>query len=347
MAKSLIYLGYRIDEPRQEAVTINAGLYRQVAEQLGWSCEMIAYDGSATTPGRLRRFLRRVAQACRRTPEAVVHDFFVMPGVSLIAQTYLRAKGLPVRYVKTFINPPGTDGAGSVEGLLRLLLNSQTVHNMVAARSESVTYIAPLSHPRYRPLSAPMRYPPSPGQSHEGPVRVSYLGHALRKKGVDLLPRIVQAVHARRPGGAEFRFSFSPLCDVPGLPEQLGRLPGCTVGGEAEPLAFFQHSDVYLLPIRSAFGASGSFNTVWEAMAGGCCVAIARVPGLPELLNDQTAELVSLDDGNGYVDALVGLIDDRQRLSARRACAAQAYARRYTGSQAELQSQLRGLYEPI
>lgn len=347
MPKRIIYLGFRIDESRPEAVAINTGLYRQATIELGWQCDVLAYDGSATSLGKLRRYLRRIGDFCRAHRGVIVHDFFAMPGVSLIVQAYLRMAGVRPGYVKTFINPAGTGDVTSYVGLLRLGLNNSAINRMVAVFSDAVTYIVPLRYPRFRRLAVPLRFPPTAPVHHDGPMRVGYLGHALKLKGVHLLPGIVRAVNRLRGGGAKFHFSFSDGGDVTGLRRELAELPGCTVEGVTDPGEFFAKQDVYLLPIPNAFAASGSFNTIWEAMSTGCCVVTPDLADLPQILDKGNAQLLGGKNVEDWAEALVGLIDEPPRLAQKREEAHQAYLRIYEREKTAVSCQLRGIYEQV
>ncbi len=345
MNKKVIYIGYRIDEPRHEAVTINAAQYRQAAEKLGLSCEVIAYDGTAFSVGKLWAFLGRVGRACRQDPGIIVHDFFVMPGLSLIVRTYLALRGLSVRYIKTFINPPGTARLLSLEGILRLVLNNRLLCKLVMACSENATYFAPLWSRGLKILDIPLRYEPGEISDHDGPILAGYLGHPLSKKGVHLFPKMIKAVNSARPGAVEFRFSFSELCDVPDIHKALTGIANCSVTGPVSPDEFFHDLDIYILPIDNSFAASGSFNTVFEAMACGCCVVTADLAGLPGILTGETAELVNPARGETFAETLVKLIDQPDIIKAKRRNAIRAYSSFYEGVGQRIENQLKELYE--
>ena len=341
----VIQIGFRIDERRTEAVAINARLYRQMAAECGWRVETVAYDGSAFTPGRFIEFLRRLAGRCMAAEPPIVHDFFVMPGVSWAVQSYLDLRGIQASYVKTFVNPPGGGGWRSYEGILRTGLNNRVVCDNVARRCRAVTFLRDLPLPRLHVLEAPPRYEPADPERRDGPLRVAYLGHALRKKGVHRMPGIVRRALASRPGRIEFAFSFSDLCDCTSAVEALGAMPGVRVAGPADPAAFFAGADAYLLPISDGFAASGSFNTVWEAMSRGCCVVTAGMSHLPEILSSDNYVRVERPDEESYARTIIDLADNRDRLEELRLAAARDYAAWYARIQPVVARRLRDLYE--
>nr|HRU05830.1 glycosyltransferase [Candidatus Brocadiia bacterium] len=310
-----------------------------------WRVETVAYDGSAFTPVRFAEFLRRLADRCRAAEPPIVHDFFVMPGVSWAVQSYLAWRGIRVSYVKTFVNAPGGGGRGSFEGLLRAGLNNRAVCNSVARRSRAVTFVRDLPIPGLRVLEAPPRFEPAAPLRREGPPRVAYLGHALRKKGVNAMPGIVRRVMAGRPGRVQFAFSFSELCDCRQAVAALRAMPDVRVVGPDDPAAFFAMADVYLLPIADGYAASGSFNTIWEAMSRGCCVVTAKTSHLPEILTPRNSVRVERTDEDSYAQAVIGLIDNPGKLEELRLSAAQDYAVWHARVQPVVAGRLRDLYE--
>ena len=344
MLNHVIYIGYRIDEPRCESVTINAALYRKIAEQLGYHCDCVAYRGSLFSPLRLWRYLRQVAKTCRSRHPVIIHDFFVMSGFSLVVQIYLRIHRIRVRYVKTFINPPGGASLTTIEGLMRLG-NNWFIYLLVACLAGHSTYISPLQLPRLIQLPAPMRMPPMPMRHHDGSVKVVYLGHALRKKGVKLLPAIAEMVVRARKTAVEFRFSFSDLCDVPQAVEALKRLPRCRVEQETDPIEFFGNADIYLLPISNGFAASGAFNTIWEAMSCGCAIVTTSVKHLPEVIDSHNAIIVANPTAKQFADAIIRLVDDPDELIRKRQNAIEAYAAYYQKVESRIPRILEQIYD--
>lgn len=347
MKRHVLYIGYRIDEPRREAVTINASLYRDASQEAGFRCDFLAYRGSLISIWRLLAYLREVASRVKQDPGLIVHDFFVLTGFSLVCVIYLRLRRLRVRYVKTFINLPGGVNYTSIIGWLRLFLNNRVIYRLLAWLADTVTYIEPMDYSRFVRLPVPLRYAPGTVSPHQGPLRVAYLGHPIRLKGVHLLPHIVSAVQGARPKRITFHFSFSDHWKFPRSLDPFDHDPFCTVEGEMDPDILFGEADVYLLPIRDGFAASGSFNTIWEAMSCGCCVVTVRANHLPSLLTDDTAELVTSPTAQQYARAIIRLIDEPQRLATKQGNALAAYRQHYDNCRGELNKVLGQLYEQV
>ena len=342
-ARRLLYIGYGIDEAQQEAVAINALLYRRVAGELGWQCEVLAYHGKFWSLSRILCFLRRVVEIARNHSNLIVHDFFATAGFSLLLLLWLRARRVPLRYVKTYINPPGGANLTTTYGLLRLF-NNRAIYWILAQMADAVTYIRKLNVPHFHLLPVPLRYEPGQVARHDEPVRIVYLGHSIRLKGVQHLPHIVDQVFASLPGRAEFHLSFSRHWPLPGAIQRLSSHPICTIRGEVDPAEFFAQGDIFLLPIRDGFAASGSFNTIWEAMACGCCVVTVHDEQLPEPLNVRTAELLDSPTASRYGQAIIELIRHPQRLLEKRDHALKTYAEYYEEHRHALPKSMTNLY---
>ena len=339
----VIQIGFRIDAPRAEAVTINARLYADRARALGCSCRCVGYDGGALTPRRFHRFLRDVAAACREHDSPVVHDFFVIAGVSLLVMAYLRWKRIRVRYVKTFSNHPG-GGSRSREGLLRLLLANRLVYRTVARRADAVTYHTPLALDHFVRLPVPPRLEPGEVEEAHRPLRIAYLGHALAKKGIDLLPGIIERVHAARPDAACFRCSFTSLCDRPDVVARLRDLARTDVLAEADPCTMFDWADICIVLIRNSFAAAGALNTVWEGAARACCIVLPELRDPPELIDDRNVVWVEPRTVDAFAEAIVALIDDPGAVARYKRSALDAYVTRLPGQRREVDRALARLY---
>ncbi len=164
-----------------------------------------------------------------------------------------------------------------------------------------------------RPYTALTR--PRPDES--GPVRLFYLGHLGREKGIyDLL----QALHQLRsrvkqryeidlygegfqPGDVE---DIQARANSLGLSNQVRIHP--PVYGEAKLDAFAQ-ADIFLLPSHN----EGMPISIIEAMAAGLPVVATSVGGIvDQVLDGQTGFRVQPEDPDGLCSALEKLVCDRE-----------------------------------
>ncbi len=343
----LIYIGYRIDQPRQEAVTINAQLYCFLAQDEGYTVDQLSYSGSMTTPLKLWRFLRQLRNYCKKNERVIIHDFFVMPAMSRLVLTWLWLTGIHAGYVKSFSNHPGGGSWWGVVGIYRQFCNSHRICQAVARQADSITYHTMLPLPHASVLSIPLRYVPQPVQLHEGPVRCAYLGHALLQKGVGLFPEIIECVENCRPGRAVFRFSFSSHWDARWIENKLETMPACHFQGETDPQVFFSEADIYILPISTHFAAAGAFNTIWEAMSSGCCVITVADSRLPDIIDANCGILLDEITSSNIAEKIVELIDNAEQRHKLRLAAAEAYKKEENGRSGLIRNQLTNIYQQV
>ncbi|SNT02462.1 Glycosyltransferase involved in cell wall bisynthesis [Geodermatophilus pulveris] len=148
---------------------------------------------------------------------------------------------------------------------------------------------------------------PGPGE----PVHVLFVGEMTEDKGAFAL------LEAWRQLREEPHLPCADLVMVgPGdlerawrETEELGpagqvRVLGWVESAEVERL--LSHSHVLVLPSRF----EGQPMAVLEAMAHGLCVVATEVGGIPDLVDDECAVLVPVDDGNALVAALRTVISD-------------------------------------
>lgn len=148
---------------------------------------------------------------------------------------------------------------------------------------------------------------------------VAYVGRLAAEKGLDVGLDAVRRASEARPG----RLRFMAIGDGPFEAEVHRRapadswLPG-TLSGEALSAAYAS-ADVFLFPsVTDTFG-----NVMLEAMASGLPVIGADVGPTRELVSPDRGWLVPRADVAEYTNALIALVDDRERLaSARRAALA-------------------------
>jgi glycosyltransferase involved in cell wall biosynthesis len=128
----------------------------------------------------------------------------------------------------------------------------------------------------------------------DGPFRLLFVGNASRRKGADLLPRIMAELgprfELRYTAGLRAAGSAPPLANM--IP--LGRLD------DAELVEQYRHCDALLFPTRfEGFGYAAA-----EAMACGKPVVTSDVSSLPEVVVDgETGILCPVDDVRAYAAA--------------------------------------------
>lgn len=149
---------------------------------------------------------------------------------------------------------------------------------------------------KFRPL-------PELSTEPEKQTRLFFAGNLSRRKGADLLPRILARL------GEKFVLAYTlglrasrPLTGAAGL-QPLGRL------GEAELVKEYNRADIFVFPSR----LEGFGYPVVEAMACGKPVVCTRASSLPELVDDgQGGFLCGLDDVEDFARRIRQLAEDRE-----------------------------------
>ncbi|HUF74327.1 MAG TPA: glycosyltransferase family 4 protein [Gammaproteobacteria bacterium] len=183
--------------------------------------------------------------------------------------------------------------------------------DMVVCVSQYTARILKMVHPRasirviLNGVETDFFYP-RPGAPERGqPFRLLFVGNLTRRKGADLLPRIMQAL------GPDFLLGYTcgltardPFSRVPNM-VALGRL---TQEGLRDA---YRDADVLLYPTRyEGFGYA-----VVESMACGTPAVATSCSSLPELIeHDVNGKLCPIDDIDAFVTAVRDLAADTDRL---------------------------------
>ena len=130
----------------------------------------------------------------------------------------------------------------------------------------------------------------------EGDGPAVSVGRFVPKKGLDLLIRVVPQV----PGLRARLATDAPAELTSGAVEILGLRP------TPEIVALFKSASMFVLPCRVAPDGDrdGVPVAMMEAMAAGLPVVTTSLPGLDELVDEQTAWIVPPDDEQALVEAL-------------------------------------------
>ncbi|MEM9366631.1 MAG: glycosyltransferase [Planctomycetota bacterium] len=135
---------------------------------------------------------------------------------------------------------------------------------------------------------------------------VLFVGRLHPQKGIDLLQRQIDAI---APSGSKRRLLLvgdGPLrSDLEAWAAKLGPQRACVLGWQADLAPFYRGSRLLVLPSRF----EGMPNAVMEAMAAGLPVVCTRTEGIPDLLGDQTPQVVPVDDDASFADRVVSLME--------------------------------------
>jgi glycosyltransferase involved in cell wall biosynthesis len=144
------------------------------------------------------------------------------------------------------------------------------------------------------------RFRPGPRDTPHHPFRLVYVGNLSRRKGADLLPRIVERLGA----GFELRFTggLKGLKHVRPLPPNM--IPLGRIEGRDQMVRLFQECDALLCPSRlEGFGLAAA-----EAQACGIPVVATCGSALPEVVRHGVSGLLCPQDDVGAFVEAVGLL---------------------------------------
>ena len=292
LKKRVLFLGFGLSKDRTEGVSVNTLNLINTLKKMGIHSQIynIGYQ-----PGKegikslitmaeeflvYKTLLKKIISIVRKDNIKYIHDTFVFPGVSLIFLLPLR-KILPdVVFIKELHNNPGFTNNLSVESVLRFFLNTKwqiimikkyfnrlISSNKEIARIWELEYLPPLikSQQLFRKYSSKRQ------------LRICFLGHPLRKKGVYEFIKLFEIIPDSVKKRLTFNFAFSDIGNKDKLEYLLKRKANevglsVTVLSTVKPKIFFRNNDILLLPLKDEFGSSSSLNTVLEAMEAGCLV---------------------------------------------------------------------------
>ncbi|BCX80688.1 alpha-maltose-1-phosphate synthase [Methylomarinovum caldicuralii] len=169
------------------------------------------------------------------------------------------------------------------------------------------------------------RFTPIERDHPQHPFRLLYVGNWSRRKGVDLLAPIMEALgdgfelaYTADREGAHERYALPPNC------RNLGRLSGESL------VTAYQQADALLFPSRlEGFGLVAA-----EAMACGLPVIAANTSSLPEVVeHEQTGLLCPADAIDAFVQAARTLATDIARWRMMRQAARQRVINLFDASQ--------------
>jgi glycosyltransferase involved in cell wall biosynthesis len=174
----------------------------------------------------------------------------------------------------------------------------------------------------HQPYGVPMPEAP-PARSHDGPLRVLYLGRVSEEqKRVSLMSRVMKATLAQHP-----TLTWTLAGDGPDLPAFQEEFDGDarvkilgSVPYEQVPKLLEAH-DVYFL----CSDYEGLPLSLLEAMGAGLVPVVSDLPsGISEVVNDRNGIRVAIDDEKAYADAVLQLAENAERLTAMSAAASSA-----------------------
>ena len=227
-----------------------------------------------------------------------VHDVFVLPLASLFFTLPLKLFFPQIIFIKEIQNDAGSSQKFHLETLIRMLTNRQWMLNILLKSFKCYTKNLSISKKysiTYLPLSIGIY---KKGRKKSKSLRVSYLGHPLKKKGIDVFPQIFESLPSDLKNTIVFSFALSdvgPRDQVKKMLSKSAKENGVKVSfsNRVKPHSFFSKQDLYVLPIHDQFSAVSTPNTLLEAMEAGAIPIVTRLSSLTGIVShNKTAFLI-------------------------------------------------------
>ncbi len=353
----VLILGYGIDRSRLEAVSINTQQLIHELQDLGMIVHVqnIGYGtedfGQSMIDACLHR--RRIIENLVRLVDELkitdIHDVFVLPLATILFTLELKKLRPKLRIIKELHNDYGHSSTFHKETLIRLIANQKSMLEKVI--QSCTTYSRNLHIAKKYGLvymSQPLKIRPFQRTTSDK-IRISYLGHVLKKKGIFEFPELIRRLAKEYGSKVVWSFALSDLGDSASFISTLRSLASeyhltIHIYGKVKPHDFFSRQDFYVLPIQDQFGAISTPNTILEAMEAGAIPVVTRMPSLEGIVsNNKTGILVSNPSAVHIYSSIQNVLKKPVfQESLRRQ--ARSFVKAHF-AQKKVQQQLQGLYE--
>lgn len=326
--KRILFVGYGIYPPRNEAVSKNVKLLTAFLQKVGYRC--YNYSFSEKTPFWLHLLLIpyhffRIQKIIRKFSINVIHDEFVFPISSLIFVLPIKIFFPKVVFLKEIHNPPGLHRFVGLESGLRMLFFNRIISSLVIKFYDKILVRNPYLAKRINsnvfylpPLIAVYRAKRKDvmkGEKRKHLFRLCYLGHPLRKKGLDIIIEFIRLLPRKYVKKIVFNFALSRIGKRNYYKDRLKEVAKrkkikLKIKGEVKPHIFFRENDILLLPLLDEYSATAFPNTILEAMEGGCLVVTTRTPVNETVLKDKkVCFLVKSPNPRFFLNTVADIMD--------------------------------------
>lgn len=254
--------------------------------------------------------------AMRRFRPDVVHAHWLLPQGLTVAH---RGRGVPA-----LVTSHGADlfglGGGLFASLRRHVMARVTAVSVVSdAMRQRILAEVPGMHVHVLPMGVDGERRFVPGIGDRAEDALLFVGRLVEKKGLRHLIEAMPAILAACPRARLTVIGFGPELDrLRQRAAELGldgkiSFPG---GVPQDQLPqHYQRASLFVAPFVEAGGGDqeGLGLVVAEAMACGCPVLVGDVPGVRDLVDDQTGMRVTAEDHAALATAVVMLLQDSAR----------------------------------
>ncbi len=320
--KHILFLGFGLNINRREAVSVNTLRMMETTNELGIKTSLISIGylggdyGSSMIDSLIRRqeIIEKIKSYIVNNKVTHVVDVFVLPLSSHIFIRPLLKSVKKVVFIKEIHNNFGYSKHLTFESLIRYIANRKSQLQAIMNTYDSCYTRNPSLAKIYKVTYLPTNIDISTlKRSKSNKIRISYLGHPLKKKGIYTFPSLFAELTSAQKKRYRFSFALSdigPRDKVKKMLEKSAKKYGVDIAvmGKVTPSEFFRDQDIYVLPIQDVYGAVSTPNTILEAMESRCVVIATDISSLVGILRHRSnAVLVKNPSAKKLIKAIVGL----------------------------------------
>lgn len=312
----ILFIGFGLSPTRKEAVSIN--FYNHVKYILPKNLKYYVYSIPINQPYlkyliSFPRYFKEVNELISNSRIDIIHDMFVMPGLSLLFRLFAVSSMKNISFVKELHNNHGYTRKLRFESLLRIVFSSKYIIKMIINKFD-ITY----SRSKYISENWRINYIPQYIPSYKKErisfdkeiINFCYLGHALGKKGIDAFPKIIRNIEKDNSGKIIFNFAFSDLGnknEITRLIKRAAKNKNIKVNFYDKITAkdFFRKNHFFILPLRDEYSATSVPNTILEAMEAGCVPIVSKNNIVKSIIRDNKNGIFIKNDLSRQINILI------------------------------------------
>lgn len=326
---NIAVLGYGISKERTEAVSINTLKLEKKLKKfskkvlrinLGYKNNYFYSGNSLAQALILYPFVfTNLISLLKKKKITHVHDVFVLPLASLIFTLPLKIFFPQIIFIKEIQNDAGSSKKFHLETIIRMLTNRQWMLNLLLKNFKCYTKNLTISKKyslTYLPLSITV-YKKERKKSQK--LRVSYLGHPLKKKGIDVFPKIFESLPSDLKNKIIFSFALSDVGPRDQVKKMLLKSAKenrvkVSFSQRVKPHSFFSKQDIYVLPIHDQFSAVSTPNTLLEAMEAGAIPIVTQLSSLKGIVHHRKTAFLIKNITGKKIAKLLQKVAEKQSL---------------------------------
>lgn len=326
--KTVLIIGFGIDEGRYEAVSKNTIKHKKILEELRSKVFIynIGYQnpyfntGSSFIDSLKKRssILNHLKAFIKKHKVTHIFDVFVLPLSSQVFTLPIKKDFPQITFIKELHNDSGFSLKFHSETFIRIIANNEISLRVLLNKFDKLftknLFLSKKRNIEYIPTDINIHKNPKTEIKGEN-ISICYLGHPLKKKGIFEFLDLFKIIPDNIKSKLIFNFSFSNVGPREEVVKQFKLVAQdnkikVNFYNEIKPSQFYRKNDIYILPIHDHFGAVSTPNTILEAMEAGCLVITNRILSLEGMFEND--EVIYLDNyrASNILEKLTSVIDN-------------------------------------